>query len=121
MRSGRSATAAEPPPSQPNRGGSGNAARRELPSARARSEAEEGADHLGDEGVVVCLGQAGHGDRADNAYVPDADREGAAVRREQPRLDAQRLVQCAPARGEASAYEVGGRGETVDDVDLALD
>jgi hypothetical protein len=59
--------------------------------------AEEGADHLGNEGMVVSLGQAGYGDRSDNAHVLDADRKGAAVRREQPRFDSQCLVQCCPA------------------------
>jgi hypothetical protein len=71
--------------------------------------------------MVVRLGQAGHGDRADNAHVHDADREGAAVRREQPWLDAERLVQCDPACRKPPAYQAGGCGETVDDVDLAVD
>jgi hypothetical protein len=71
--------------------------------------------------VVVRLGQAGHGDRADDAHVLDADREGTAVRREQARLDAQFLIQCLPARGEPPAHQVGSRREPVDDVDLPLD
>jgi cytochrome P450 len=50
-------------------------------TAEADSDAEKGADHLGDEGMVVSLGQARYGDRADNAHVLDADRKGAAVRR----------------------------------------
>jgi flavin-dependent dehydrogenase len=62
------------------------------------SDAEEGADHLDDKSMVVGLGQAGYGDRADNAHVLDADRKGTAVRREQPRFDAQSLVQGRPAR-----------------------
>jgi hypothetical protein len=72
------------------------------PSARSHSDAEKTADHLGYEGMVVGLAQAGHGDRADHAHAPDADREGAAVRREQPRLDLQRLVQ-------RDAYSIGVR------------
>src|SRR5580693_1181934 len=85
------------------------------------SYAEKGADHLGDEGVVVGLGQAGYGDRADDAHVLDADREGTAMRREQPWFDAACLVQRCPAHREPSSYQVGGCGEPVDDVDLALD
>jgi hypothetical protein len=71
--------------------------------------------------VVVRLGQAGHGDRADHAHVLDADREGTAVRREQARLDARLLVQRSPPHGEPPPHQVGSRGETVDDVDLPLD
>ena len=58
----------------------------------ARSYTEKGADHLGNEGMIVGLGQAGYGDCADNAHVLDANRKAAAVRREQPWLDAPRLV-----------------------------
>ncbi len=105
--------------SQPHRAGAYGHPGRLL--AFAGSAAEEGADHLGDEGMVVGLGQAGYGDRADHAHVLDADRKGAAVRREQPRLDAQCLVQRPPARRQPPAHEVGGRGEPVDHVDLALD
>jgi hypothetical protein len=61
------------------------------------SDAEKGADHLGNKGVVIGLRQAGYGNRADNAHVLDADGEGAAVRREQPWLDAQCLVEGCPA------------------------
>jgi AraC-like DNA-binding protein len=92
-----------------------------IPARGVSSDAEKGADHLGDKGVVVGLGQAGYGDRADNAHVPDADREGAAVRREQARLDPQRLVKRGPARRQPSPHQVGGCREPVDHVDLALD
>src|SRR5271165_28217 len=85
------------------------------------SYAEKGADHLGNEGMVVSLGQAGYGDRADNAHVLDADRKGTAVRREPLWVDAQCFVQWGPARREPPAHKVGGCGEPVDNVDLALD
>ena len=71
--------------------------------------------------MVVGLGQAGYGDRSDDAHVLDADREGTAVRCEQPRFHAACLVQRCPAHREPSSYQVGGCGEPVDDVDLALD
>src|ERR1700745_2677908 len=88
---------------------------------RCRSEAEKGADHLGDEGMVDGLRQAGYSHRADNAHVLDADRKGTAVRREQAWLDAQCLVQRGPARRAPPAHKVGSCSEPVDNVDLALD
>ena len=57
-----------------------------------RSYAEECFDHLDDERMVIGLRQAGDGDAADHPDLADTDRERAAVCREQPRLDAQRLV-----------------------------
>jgi Amidohydrolase family len=72
------------------------------PGARRCAEthlhAEKGADHFSNEGMVVSLGQAGYGDRADNAHILDADRKGTAVRREQPWLDAEFLIQSSPPR-----------------------
>jgi hypothetical protein len=61
-------------------------------SDRQSSHAEECFEHLDDEGMVVGLRQAGDGDAADHADLADTDRERAAVCREQPWLDAQRLV-----------------------------
>jgi phage replication-related protein YjqB (UPF0714/DUF867 family) len=59
-----------------------------LPSDWESSDAEERRDHLNDERMVVGLRQARDGDAADDANVGDTDRERAAVRSEQPRLDA---------------------------------
>jgi hypothetical protein len=56
--------------------------------------------------VVLGLGQSGDGDAAHDADRADADREGAPVRREQPRLDAQRLVKRGAGRRQPPPDEV---------------
>src|SRR4051812_44539509 len=71
--------------------------------------------------MVVALGQAGHGDRADDADVADRDREGAAVGGVLVRIQAHLGLERRAGLAGALADEQRGVAEAVDHPALARD